>query len=231
MTSLPGEHETPPFLRAEEAGNHSTRSGPGSRRSPVAVKSALLAFMDESESTPRTGPDTYILAVTLVTAALLEPVREAILSLRAPGQRKLHWHGESARRRGAVIDRIASLPVRHVIVVREGLPGEPSERRRRKCLARVVWELDQRGVTRLVAESRETKQNGRDVKALDYLRSSGTVCSALRLFHAPGPREPALWAADCVAGAVAAARSGRGCYFDALRHRADVIRMKAGCAG
>ncbi|MFF5256855.1 hypothetical protein ACFY4K_33090 [Streptomyces leeuwenhoekii] len=118
--------------------------------------------MDESESDPKTDPDTYILAITLVTAAVLEPVREAMLSLRAPGQRKLYWHGESARRRAAIMDRIASLPIRHLIVVRDGLPGE---RRRRKCLTHVAWELDQRGVTRLVVESREAKQNSRDLGA------------------------------------------------------------------
>ncbi|QWB25010.1 MULTISPECIES: hypothetical protein [Streptomyces] len=187
--------------------------------------------MDESEPDPKTAPGTYILAIALVLPAMLEPVREAMLSLRLPGQRKLHWHGESAGRRATIVDRIASLPVRHLVVVRDGLPEEPSERRRRKCLARVVWELDQRGVTRLVAESRERKQNGRDVKAVGYLRSSGMVSSALHMLHEPGPCEPVLWVADCVAGAAAAGRSGKSHQFDALRHTADVIRITAGGTG
>lgn len=98
-------------------------------------KPAPLAFMNESELDPRTAPHTYVLAVTLVAATELEPIPQAMLALRAPGQRKLHWHTESARRRSAIVDRIASLPIRHVAVVRDGLPGEQPERRRRKCLA------------------------------------------------------------------------------------------------
>ncbi|MFD7958679.1 hypothetical protein ACFV4X_35030 [Streptomyces ardesiacus] len=183
--------------------------------------------MDESEPDPRTAPHTYVLAVTLVAATELEPVRQAMLALRAPGQRKLHWHTESARRRAAIVDRIASLPIRHVAVVRDGLPGEQPERRRRKCLARMAWELDQRGVTRLVAESREAKQNGRDLAVFGYLRANGTVGSTLRIFHQPGPCEPALWIADCVAGAVSAARSGKADHLSTLRDTVTAVRITA----
>lgn len=186
-----------------------------------------LAFMDESESDRKTDPDTYLLAVALVQPKTLESVRATMLSLRAPGRRKLHWHGESPQRRTFVIERIAALDAEHLIVVRDGRPGEASERRRRKCLARVAWELNLRGVTRLVAESREAKQNERDNKAIAYLRSNGTIGSALRLFHEPGPCEPLLWAADSVAGAYVAARTGTPGYFDTVRHAVEVIRITA----
>ncbi|MFJ5305220.1 hypothetical protein [Streptomyces sp. NPDC088350] len=186
-----------------------------------------LAFMDESESDRKADPDTYLLAVTLVQPQTLDPTRATMLSLRAPGQRKLHWHSESSRRRAFVIERIAALDAQHLIVVRDGRPGEASERRRRKCLARTAWELDLRGVTRLIAESREARQNGRDMKTIAYLRSNGTIGSALRLFHEPGPREPLLWAADSVAGAYVAARTGTPGYFDTVRHAVEVIRFTA----
>ncbi|MEV6962814.1 hypothetical protein AB0M97_27355 [Streptomyces sp. NPDC051207] len=184
--------------------------------------------MDESESDRKADPDTYLLATTLVQPQNLDPVRATMLSLRAPGQRKLHWHSESPRRRAFVIERIAALDAQHLIVVRDGRPGEASERRRRKCLARTAWELDLRGATQFVAESRETsRQNGRDMKTIAYLRSNGTIGSALRLFHEPGPREPLLWVADSLASAYVAAHTGTAGYFDAVQHAVEVIRITA----
>jgi hypothetical protein len=89
-----------------------------------------LAFMDESESDRKADPDTYLLAVTLVQPQTLDPIRATMPSLRAPGQRKLHWHSESPRRRAFVIEHVAALDAQHLIVVRDGRPGETSERRR-----------------------------------------------------------------------------------------------------
>ncbi|WP_415957146.1 hypothetical protein [Streptomyces sp. 021-4] len=194
---------------------------------PAPLTPEPLAFMDESESDQRTDPNTYLLAVTLVRPGTVDAVRSAMLSLRAPGQRKLHWHNESSRRRALVIKDVAALSAQHLIVVRDGRPGEASERRRRKCLARMVWELDLRGVTRLVGESREAKQNGRDMQTIAYLRANRTIGSALRLCHESGPREPLLWTADCVAGAYVAARTGTPGYFDTIRHAVQVIHITA----
>ncbi|WP_322748402.1 MULTISPECIES: hypothetical protein [unclassified Frankia] len=74
--------------------------------------------------------------------------------LLQPGQRKLHWRDESDRRRHAIIEEVAGAPVEHLVVVYDGRQGEQSERRRKQCLKRLCYELDQMGVIRMVLESR-----------------------------------------------------------------------------
>jgi len=83
-------------------------------------------------------------------------------ALRIKRQHKLHWHMEPARRRRLIAQTVAELDALHLVVVRSCLPGENSERRRRKCLERLLYELDQHAVTCVCAEAREAKQNARD---------------------------------------------------------------------
>lgn len=185
------------------------------------------AFMDESESDRRADPHTYILAAALMDADAAEDVRKTLRGLLVPGQRKLHWRDEPAPRKALIAERIASLDALHLIVVRDDRRGESSERRRRKCLERMAWELDQRGVVRFVAESREATQNVRDMRVFNVMRSSRAISSRLRLFHEPGPAEPVLWLADAVAGAYAAARTGVPAHFDVIRHLVEITELSA----
>ncbi|MFE1957657.1 hypothetical protein [Streptomyces sp. NPDC059479] len=185
------------------------------------------AFMDESESHRRADPHTYILAAALIEPNAVDHIREETAALRIPGQRKLHWRDESAKRQATIAQAIARLDALHLIVVRNGSAGESSERRRRKCLERMACELSHRGVTRITAESREAKQNERDMKVFDVLRSSQTISSNLRLFHEPGPAEPVLWIADAVAGAYVAARTGTPAHFAELGHLVDLVEISA----
>jgi hypothetical protein len=187
------------------------------------------AFVDESESDRKADPDTYILAAALIEPCALDEIRTKVRGLLIPRQRKMHWHDESTRRRDTIIQAIADLEALHVVVVRSGIPEETSERRRRKCLERMVCELDQRGVDLIVAESREKSQNARDMKVFNVLRSSQTIGSQLRLCHQPGPVEPALWIADAVAGAYVAARTGVETFFKSVEHLVDVVELPRDC--
>lgn len=191
-----------------------------------STRKGWSAFMDESESDRRADPGTYILAAALIDPDALEKVRAQVRTLLIPRQRKLHWRDESARRRVAIAETIADLDSLHLVVARTGGDAnETSERRRRKCLERMVCELDQRGVNLIIAESRESSQNAKDMKVFNALRSSRTVGAHLRLRHDPGPIEPALWIADAVAGAFVAARTGDARYFDTVRHLVDVVEL------
>lgn len=185
------------------------------------------AFMDESESDRMADPNTYVLASVLLEPSAMETSRQALQQLLEPGQRKLHWRAESARRQARIIDVLASLDVLHVIVVRDGIDGEPSERRRRKCLERMAFELDSRGVVRFVAESREAKQNARDMKVFNVLRSTQTISPGIRLYHEPGPAEPLLWIADAVAGAYTASRIGSPANFKRIEPCVDLVELTA----
>lgn len=190
------------------------------------IQKGWSAFMDESESDRKADPGTYILAAALIDPDALDKVRAQIRTLLIPRQRKLHWRDESIRRRVAIAETIAGLDSLHVVVARTSdNPHEASERRRRKCLERMVYELDRRGVDLIVAEGRESSQNMSDMKVFNALRSNQTIGVRLRLHHQPGPVEPALWIADAVAGAVVAARTGDSRYFGTIEHLVDVVEL------
>mgnify|MGYP001314738047 CR=1 FL=1 len=184
------------------------------------------AFIDESESDRRRDPDVYILSAALVDQADLADARAEIRRLLRPGQRKLHWRAESDRTREVIAKTIASLPALHVIVVRVGRPGERSERRRRKCLERLAYELDHRGVLHLTAEAREPKQNAADLHHFRNLRAAQRIQPRMRLYHVPGPGEPLLWLADAVAGAVTAARTGAPRYLQMLDGLIELVSVE-----
>lgn len=63
-------------------------------------------------------------------------------------------------------------------------------------------------------ESREHRQNARDVELLNALRSQRLVGPELRIEHLPGPSDPLLWVPDVVAGAVGAERRGDASYIE-----------------
>jgi hypothetical protein len=55
-----------------------------------------------------------------------------------------------------------------------------------------------------------------DLATMQLLRSRRVIQSTLRIEHAVGRLEPALWAADIVCGAVVQARIGNRAYLDVL---------------
>ncbi|NYI06228.1 hypothetical protein [Allostreptomyces psammosilenae] len=185
------------------------------------------AYLDESEPDRRVSPGVYLMAAAVPDPEAVEPVRETLRLLRRPEQRKLHWHAESAKRRREIVEAIVALPALHVVVVLNGQPGESSERRRRKCLRRMAWELDQRDVVELVAEARERKQNGRDLEVFQALRAERSIRAGLRLFHEPGPSEPLLWIADAIAGAYTAWCAGDPVYYETVAPVVDLVECDA----
>ena len=174
------------------------------------------AFVDESESDRLRDPDTYLLAAAVLGVEDLVATRSAVDGLLLRGQRKVHWHTESPRRRRTIITAIRAMPVRHLVVVRDGRSGESAERRRRKCLERLLVELDTMGVERVCLEAREAKQNSRDLDFVQAMRAARALSSRVRLHHEPGPAEPLLWLPDAVAGAVTAGRLGDPTYRQTL---------------
>ncbi|MET4428628.1 hypothetical protein [Mycolicibacterium sp. 624] len=57
---------------------------------------------------------------------------------------------------------------------------------------------------------------------MQMLRSRRVIDTALRIEHAVGRVEPALWAADIVCGAVVQARTGNRDYLDVLGAAVEV---------
>lgn len=186
------------------------------------------AYVDESEPNSARDPYTYLLAAALIDDEDADGVRHVMLKLRPAGHQKLHWHKESHRSRMEIVGAVARLSALHlVVVVRYGQAGETSERRRRKCLARLAYELDGRGIERIIAEGRERKANDREVVYFDQLRSTHVISAGTRLDHLDGPGEPLLWVPDIVAGAVATARTGEPRYLELLAGLVDLVVIDA----
>jgi len=140
--------------------------------------------------------------------AEVEGAKEAMRKLLLRGQRKVHWKDESDERRDQIVETIVGIDVQHLVVVRNAQQGEPSERRRHKCLERLLPEPEQRSVSRIVMESRGGADNNRDLQFLQDLRASRRVSTRLRRYHARGKEEPLLWLPDAICGAVVKHRTG-----------------------
>ncbi len=145
--------------------------------------------------------------------------------MRLRGQLKVHWRNESTARRRQVTAAVASLPLRHLVVVRDGRPDERPERRRRHCLERMLFELDRLQVDTATFESRGLADDRRDRNMLDALRARKVVSGELRIAHTPGPKDALLWVPDIVCGAVTSERTGQVEYANILGARLRVISI------
>ncbi|WP_131747537.1 hypothetical protein [Frankia sp. Cppng1_Ct_nod] len=183
------------------------------------------AYVDETESDSRLDPNTYMLAAAVGDTDNLGQTRNIMRELLQPGQRKLHWRDESDRRRHAIIEEVAGAPVEHLVVVYDGRQGEQSERRRKQCLKRLCYELDQMGVIRMVLESRGPADDQRDWKMIDVLRAIKAVSSVLRMDHLPRPGGAAAVAADAVCGAMTRARTGEPAFVKTIESRLTIISI------
>jgi hypothetical protein len=95
-----------------------------------------------------------------------------------------------------------------VVTIGSPVPQRRQERARAGCLRHLVVELHGVGVTQLLMEAREQELNQRDVRTVTGARFLLPKESRFRIDHEFGLREPALWVADLVAGAVRAHRLG-----------------------
>lgn len=183
----------------------------------------LLAFLDESQSDRRGDPDTYMLGAGVCAPGHdVDEVRDAMRGLKLKSEPKLHWRDAVEKRQEQIITALADLPITHLVVVRAGLPGERPERQRRLCLERMLSELVSLEVQTAIFESRGPADDRRDRDMLGHLRAQKRLSASLRMEHLAGPREPALWAADVLCGAVTADRTGNPDHLAALRAAAQV---------
>ncbi|GAP61413.1 conserved hypothetical protein [Arthrobacter sp. Hiyo1] len=187
----------------------------------------LSAFIDESGSYRSLDPNTYILAAAIYDAEASQKASAAMRGLLLPGQVKVHWHDEDERRRLKLVNEVAGLEGVGLIVVRNGLPGEKDERRRRLCGERMYYELQQRGVQNAVFESRGPADDRRDRKHLDSLKASRRITGSFRVDHLAGRIEPLLWVPDIFCGALSQARTGNETYIERLGELVDIITLEA----
>jgi hypothetical protein len=190
---------------------------------PGDPETGTIALCDESMRRHTDGSGIYLLSSVIVPLRELPAVRERMGGLRPPGQRKkLHWRDESTARRALVAGGLAALRADVVIATWCGTNHGKQERARRKTLETLLLDLARRSVRRALFESRGPERDQADVASLAGLRRSGILPPSLRVHHAPGGDEHALWAADIAAGAYNAAMGGTGAHW---------ARALEGCKG
>lgn len=185
----------------------------------------LRAWVDESGSDWATDPGTYVLAAAIGRPEAEPDIRDHVSRLRLPGQVKLHWRDEDTKRRSTITHAVAGYDLEHLVVVRAGVVDDRPERRRRKCLERLLYELEVKDVDDIVLESRGPADDRRDIQMLNALRGQRYLSTALRLTHIVGRHEPMLWIPDAVCGAVTTARTGDPSHRAILEARLTVIEI------
>lgn len=176
---------------------------------PGDAETGFVALCDESMRRDHGSGGIYLLSAVVVPLPALPSVRERMTELRMPGQhRKLHWRDESSPRRSLIAGGLAALGTDIVIATWCGMNRHRQERARRKALETLLLDLAHRFVRQALFESRGPDRDRADVAALAGLRKSGILPPALRVEHAPGSDEHALWSADIAAGAYSSAIAG-----------------------
>ena len=116
--------------------------------------------------------DTYLLAAAVVSPGQLAKLRKLLMGLRMPNQRELHFKKET--------------------------PGRREERARHTCVARLTDDLQKIGVTRLVFDSREVRDD-HDLLTIRTALGKSAWGTGLFYEHVPSENDPLLWIADIVA--------------------------------
>ena len=130
-------------------------------------------------------------------------------SLRLRGQQPLHWHGEDAPRRLKLAEAVGSFPVTHYVVVARDINPGQQKRARRRVLGRLLWELDQLGVSTVVPDSRRGAQDREDNRAVGGFRNARRLSENLVVRHVRSSDEMLLALPDITCGAVGQSLLGR----------------------
>ncbi|NJC69072.1 hypothetical protein HC031_04940 [Planosporangium thailandense] len=165
-----------------------------------------MTWTADGDESMRAGVGVYVLAAACLEVEHEEQARHAVAALAKPGQR-FHWRQAATPVQRKAVSAVAGLPALHLVVIAAPLDPRRQERARRHCLRRLLFELEQAGVARVVMEAREPRLNTRDIEAVDAFRAAGLIGSDIVVEHGypTGPNgEPLLWVPDIVAGAVGA---------------------------
>ena len=171
------------------------------------------AFVDESQR-----GRFYLVCVVLVDPGDLPAVRAELRTMLMPGQRRLHFVNERARRRRLLLTAMSKLPVRARVYTSTN--KEPIARR--QALAAILSESRDVGMDRIVIERRETSQDTQERRQIAVAIRAGNAPAALSYQHLSGYEEPLLWIADAVAWSYGAQGNWRSRVNEILEYVRDV---------
>ena len=183
------------------------------------------AWVDESIHVTISIP-MYVLAAVIADPTRCESIRGDLWSLVRRPRRRIHWRDEEGGDRAKAVEVIAAAAFDQIVIV--GTPVDPrkQERARRKCMQRLVSHLcDAQYVDTVWIESRTSSLNRADEAMIAALRGSRAISGLLRFEFARAATDPMLWAADVVAGAIAASYRGDPSYREVLAPHLKVVEL------
>ncbi len=182
-------------------------SRPRTRADELGMSSSLQAFADESHRRSE-----YMICAATIASSDLTRTRTELRKLRLSGQRRLHFASEGDPRRKRILSAMGDLDASTRLFV----ASYPRQTQARKAiLQRMVVQLREDGVRRLVLDSREG-QDHNDRSAIHEVIGSRPQ-PAFEYLHQPSATEPLLWIPDAVAWAW-----GRGGHW---RKRLETLEL------
>lgn len=148
------------------------------------------AFVDETKT------NGLLLVVAVIASSDLDPMRKSMRQLRLAGQDRIHFSKESARRRRDIAQVIGASQV--LVDVYDATQVAPPHRARGVALRRIVTDIADRGVQRLVIEQDDSVLRHDRTVLYQAVRDAG-VQDSLSYVHLPARSEPLLWIPDAVA--------------------------------
>jgi hypothetical protein len=168
----------------------------------------------------------YLLGAVVADPSACESTRDELRAVLPKGARKLHWTDMEDREKKQVTALVCGLDVAHMVVIGTPLDLKKQEKARAKCLERLLWELGEMQVSKVLLEHRTPSLNSRDMKLVDRLRGSQAMPKSLRVDIAQPSSEPMLWIPDQMLGAMGDAEANDdGAYLELYNgavHRIDI---------
>src|SRR5438874_2028879 len=101
----------------------------------------LSAWVDESVVTgPVGGSGTYTMAAVVADDERSPELRRSLADLTIKPGVRLHWVGESTKRRDLIAEAIARMDIAAIVTVGAPMERSRQERARRCCLERLLYE-------------------------------------------------------------------------------------------
>ncbi|TYC96639.1 hypothetical protein FQ377_13725 [Arthrobacter echini] len=186
----------------------------------------LHAWVDESMRGATKDQGMYLLGAVVADPTECESTRDELRAVLPKGARKLHWTDMEDRAKKQVTALVCGLDVAHLVVIGTPLDLKKQEKARAKCMERLLWELGEMEVSRVVLEHRTPSLNSRDMKLVDRLRGRQAMPASLRVDIAQPSSEPMLWIPDQMLGAMGDAEANdNGTWLELYNgavHRIDI---------
>lgn len=146
---------------------------------------ALHAYVDESKK------NDYIVAAAVVTTKEVTNARRSMRDLLIGKQQRIHFKNENSHRKAQIVSVALEISVECRIYV-----CRTRRSARERCLTRLVPDLVDAGVDRLVLE-RDTSTEHLDRRLL--FEATRRADSRMTHHHDTPHQEPLLWAPDAIA--------------------------------